>query len=616
MTIDVEKLKQELYATGDKKDFIHLHLHSDFSLKDGIGKPTQYAKKAIEIGMPALAITDHGSIGAHPSFFMYCRSNNVKPIVGVELYIQDRRSEVADLDKEADEVDDKVKILKQALKHKKPNKAFIVKYIEYFRKMLKMPNAECEDILALDYSEVKETIKEVLVQFQTAQKDMVEERDVLRHNQHLVLLAKNEVGRKNITKIVSNAAREGFYYKPRSAFSFVSANSSGIIASSACMSGVINNLMLAHEDEVEALNVGIEAAKKYKDVFGDDFYIELMILNLDKQRVANRLLVKVAQALDIKTIITNDVHYLDKLGAKAQEISLMLGSKDETGEQVTMKDKKRQHAIKEILDAIGNDTSTARVKMMYSSFMELDRFAEFRPTKNKEKGVITLDDITDIVTGKVKFKRIWGFSTSDVWFKDRHQMIDTYLEQAHYNEIPPDVFVTSLNNTLEVAKKVETWDWDSKEKLPKLEFEGKSSYEYMVDMTRSGWMRKAQDDWGEEYVKRVKYELGVVRKTEMADYFIIVADYIQWAKQHGVLVGAGRGSAAGSLVCYLLDITNVDPIKHGLLFERFLSMSRSMAIYDLSLPDFKLDDVKPAIEVDNEEEIQDWYDNRLVKLDE
>jgi DNA polymerase III alpha subunit len=539
--MDLEKLKQDLYATGEKKDFVHLHLHTDFSLKDGIGKPTQYAKKAIEIGMPALAVTDHGSIGAHPSFFMYCRANNIKPIVGVELYVQNRRSEVKDLEAESDALDDKVKILKNALKHKKPNKAFITKYIEYFRKMLAMPEAETDDVLALDYSEVKEAVSDTLAKFQAVQKEISEERDVLRHNQHAVLLAKNETGRKHITKIVSNAAREGFYYKPRSAFDFITANKEGIILTSACLSGVINSVMMRIEDETEAVKVGIEEARPYQEAFGDDFYIELMLLNIDRQRDANRLLIQVAKALGIKTIITNDVHYLDIAGAKAQEISLMLGSKDETGEQVTMKDKKRQHAIKEILDGISNDTSPSHIKMVYTGFMELDRFEEFRPTKGKEKGTITLEDITDIVTGKTKFKRVWEFSTKDVWFKDRHQIIDTYIEQEHYKQIPTDVLIESLNNTLELAKKIDTWDWDSKEKLPKLEFEGQTSYERMVDMTREGWQRKAQDDWGDEYVKRVKYELGVVRKTEMADYFIIVADYIQWAKNNGVVVGAGRG---------------------------------------------------------------------------
>lgn len=619
--MELNELRESLYKTGDKKDFIHLHLHSDFSLKDGIGKPNEYAKKALEIGMPALAITDHGSIGSHPSFFIFCRSINVKPIIGVEMYLQDRRSEVKELEEKKDKIDVKIKMLKQALKHRRPNKEFITKHIEYYRKMLELPTANLDDILALDYSEIKETINQALKTFQEYETELSTEREKLRRNQHVVLLAKNEVGRKNITKIVSDAARNGFYYKPRTSTEFLIENKEGIIVMSACLAGIINNVMMRHENLDEAKAAGLEVAKKYKEIFGDDFAIEIMVIDIDKQRVVNKLLLEIAKELNIRFVVTNDVHYLNLEGAKAQEISLMLGSKDEGGDQVTMKDKKRRLAIKEMLQVIGDDKSVSTVRRVYNDFISLERFIEYKPTNEKSKIEITLDNIIDIVTGKAKFKHVWEFSTKDFWFKDRHQMIDTYIDQGHHEYISPEDFVTALNNTLEIAKKVDTWDWDSKEKLPKIDTgdENISSFEYLTSMTREGWTRKAESHWYDEnssYLKRVKYELSVIRRTEMADYFIIVADYIKFAKNNGVTCGPARGSAAGSLVCFLLDITNVDPLKHELLFERFLSMSRSTAIFDFSIPDFSSESIKDIKIDDSNIDYNSWFQNRLVKMEE
>jgi len=613
-----DELKEQMYATGDKKDFVHLHLHSDFSLKDGIGKPTQYAKKAIDIGMTSLAITDHGSIGAHPSFFMFCRSSNLKPIVGVEAYMQNRRLDVKKIEQELGVLDLDIKRLKQGSRHKKANKQFIRNNLEFVRGLLDMPNAELEDILALDHGEVKETFSNRLTTLQSQRDIIAKDRESLKYNEHIVLLAKNEKGRKHITKIVSNAAREGFYYRPRTSFEYLCENKEGIIVTSACLAGPLHTILRKTEDKDEAKQKALESAKMYKEAFGEDFYIEIMPIDIEMQKTGNKILIEIAKELDIKCIVTNDVHYLDPDGVKAQEVSLMLGSKDD-GQQVTMRDKKRMHAIKEILNAIGDDISQRHVRSVYSDFIELDRFDDFRPTLAKSKVAITFEEIYLIVTGEKKFKTVWEFSTKDFWFKDRHDLIDTFFTQEHYKYIEVDDFITALDNTLEVANKIDLWDWDTKEKLPQILIEGyDSTYDYMVEMVRDGWTRKAEDSWyeaGNIYSKRVKYELSVIRRLELSDYFVIVADYIKYAKNNNIVVGGGRGSAAGSLVCYLLDITNIDPIKHDLLFERFLSMSRSMAIYDLSIPeDAKTSDVD-ALTIDDDD-FEEWFDNRLLKLDE
>lgn len=548
---NLEDLKQKLYETGEKKDFVHLHLHSDFSLKDGIGKPTQYAKKAIEIGMPAVAITDHGSIGAHPSFFMYCRSNNLKPIVGVEAYMQDRRKDVKLLEEKISQIESEIKALKSCLKYKKARKASIESNLSIFQNVLKKPDITVEEILDMDYNEVKEFAEDRLTDMQQLSESMSKEREKLKYNQHILLLAKTETGRRHITKIVSNAAREGFYYKPRTSFDFIEEHKEGIIVSTACLAGPLNSAIRNIEDEEEAIKIGVEVALKYKKAFGDDFYIEIMAIDIERQKRSNKILIEIGKRAGVKWIVTNDVHYLDLTGATAQEISLMLGSKDEGGDQVTMRDKNRMSAISEILNTIGEDKTPSHIRSVYNDFIELDRFEEFRPDPNiKSKYSITLDEISDIVIGKKNFKKVWEFSTKDFWFKDRHQLIDTYIEQEHYKYIQPEDFVTGLNNTLEIAAKIDIWDWDSKEKLPKIDMGGKSSYDYIVEMAREGWLKKATDDWDEKYVKRIKYELSVIRRTEMADYFAIVADYIKWAKQHGVVVGAGRG-------CFIPQVNKV-----------------------------------------------------------
>lgn len=614
--MDKEQIRQQLYSTGDKKDFIHLHLHSDFSLKDGICKPTQYAKKAIEIGMPALAITDHGSAGSHPSFFMYCRSNNLKPIVGVEMYVQNDRLQVKNYNDQLDEIDKKVKILKQAMKHEKANKQLFNAHIDFIREVLQQPDIDYEKASKYEYEELVEKFDVVLKRLQNQDKQISELRDKLKKNQHVVLLAKNSTGSKNIIKIVSDAARNGFYYKPRTSFNFIAENKEGVIVTSACLQGIVSNVILQYENENEAKKAGLEAAKLYKDTFGDDFYIEIMVIDIDKQRHVNKILVEIAKELNINFIVTNDVHYLDKLDSKAQEISLMLGSKDE-GEQVTMKDKEKLSAIGEILDAIEDNIDANHVRKVYNSFIELDRFRKFKPLKDKDDG-ITFNEILDIITGKKKFKRVWEFSTKDFWFKDRHQMIDTYIDQGHYKYLSSEDFQVALDNTLKLAKKIDSWDWDTKEKLPKIDTGELSSYDYLVQLVRDGWARKAEDHWYEEnsqYTKRIKYELSVIRRTEMSDYFLIVADYIKFAKNNGVVVGAARGSSCGSLACYLMDITNIDPLKHDLLFERFLSMSRSMAIYDLSVGEVKEIEDKDELYIE-ENEFEEWFNNKLIQLDE
>ena len=617
-----EELRQKLYATGPEKDFVHLHLHSDFSLKDAVGKPDQYIKKASSLGMRAIAITDHGNIGCHPGFFQVCKSYGIKPIPGCEIYGQDRRADVAALDARVKEYDEPIKSVKALLKVKKiTQRVFDGHKVEILR-ALGVEDIDLETLESMDVHEVRQKFAALLDQLVEEKELIAAERNSLKKNYHLILLPKNEQGRRNITRIVTDANRNGFYYKPRTSFDFFSKYCTDMIVTSACLAGPINKVLFKNlDDQEKAIEAAKEEILKYRAVLGDNFFVEIQMIDLEQQRVMNPMLIEAAKRAGCahQIIVTNDAHYVNDGGGKAREVSMMLGSKDETGEQLTMRDKRRFRCIREIMDALGTeDKDLERAQRIYNDFIDLERFKEFKPAPDV-KAPIMFNEIKQILLGETKLKKIWEFSTKDLWFKNRHQIIDAYIEFGYYKIVSPEDLVVALDNTLRVADQVTEWEWDSKEKLPKIELnDGETAYDKLVTMVREGWDRKAYDSWYEddsEYIKRVKYELGVIRKLDLADYFIIVSDYIRWAKNNEVLVGAGRGSAAGSLVCFLLDITNLDPIEHDLIFERFLSLSRSIAIYDLGVKDFAAGD--SDVDFQPTPELEEWFKNgRIIKMEE
>lgn len=319
---------------------------------------------------------------------------------------------------------------------------------------------------------------------------------------HLVLLVKNNQGYKNIVKLASKAHIEGFYMKPRINWELLEQYHEGLICSSACLGGeVLQNLLKGDYEKAKA------TAKRFKDLFGEDYYIELQDHGLEEQKRTNPDLIRIAKELDIKMIITNDSHYLKKEDADWHDTLLCMQTK--------------------------------------SSKSDTNRFH----FPNNEFYVKTVSELRD------SFK----------W-------------------LDSETFDKCIKNTVEISKKCHiTVEW----KAPLPDFpvpEGFTTDTYLEKLVYQGIRRKYhQEEIDPKLQERAKYELGVIEQMGFSAYFLITWDFIHYAKTHDIPVGPGRGSAAGSLVAYALDITDLDPIEHNLLFERFLNPER------FSMPDIDTD---------------------------
>ena len=317
---------------------------------------------------------------------------------------------------------------------------------------------------------------------------------------HLILLAKNNKGYENLTKIVSKGFTEGFYYKPRIDFELLQEYHEGIIALSACLAGEIPKLISrGREDDAR------KAAQKYKDLFGEDsFYLELQNHGIPEQKYVNQVLVKIGKELDIPLVATNDIHYINAEDAKAHDILLCI----QTGKTVSDPDRMRYEGGQFFLK------SEDEMKALFPYAIE---------------AVENTGKIVDMCDVEIKF---------------------------------------------------------GETKLPEYPVPNQmSAKEYLESLCQNGFERNYPDDYPnrEEIKSRMYYELGVIEKMGYIDYFLIVWDYINYARSKGISVGPGRGSAAGSVVSYCLGITDIDPIKYNLIFERFLNPER------VSMPDIDVD---------------------------
>ncbi|MGM0508366.1 MAG: DNA polymerase III subunit alpha [Fusobacteriota bacterium] len=406
-----------------EQKFAHLHLHTDYSLLDGVGKIDEYLERAKELGMSSFAVTDHGNMFGSMEFYRKAIKKGIKPIIGMEAYIA------------------------QGFANERRGK-----------------------------------------------------------NLHLVLLAKNEVGYRNLMKLSSQAFLDGFYYKPRIDKPLLKQHSEGLIGLSACMNGEIPYYIL--EEEMESAQ---ESLEDYVEIFGkEDFYIELQNNGVEGQEDLNKKLYKLAKKNDIKIVATNDVHYVYSGDDLLQDIVMCI----QTGAKL-------------------NDSKRMKIK------------------------------------------------TDQLYFKSYEEMMDDFSE---YEE--------GIKNTVEISKKCNL-ELDLGEfKFPKYDFpeDEKSIKTYLRTLVKKGILSRYGDldnlEEGkkkEEIQKRVDYELDIINKMGYAEYFVVVWDFIRYAKENDIPVGPGRGSAAGSLVSYLLGITNIDPLKYGLIFERFLNPER------VSMPDIDID---------------------------
>ena len=330
-----------------------------------------------------------------------------------------------------------------------------------------------------------------------------EEYKLFKKNNHLILLAKNFAGYKNLIKITSDAWINGFYYRPRTSMDFIESRKEGLICLTSCISGEVSSqLELGNYDKSKEILLG------YKTIFGPDLYVELLLVETQLQITINNLLSKLAKECDIKTVITNDCHYLMKEDNTTHDILLMIRD-------------------------------------------------------NK-----TMKDLKDNPNG------VWKFECKDLYYKDFSDMYKSFL--THKSEyFTESVFSNSYQNVHEIDNKIEKIKLDTRLKLPKIY---DNSKEVLVDKINKGYKKRKIDKFSEEeqgiYKQRMSVEFDVITELGFTDYFLILEDILNWAKANDVFVGSSRGSAGGSLICYLLEITNLDPIKYGLLFERFLSKSR------------------------------------------
>ena len=319
-----------------------------------------------------------------------------------------------------------------------------------------------------------------------------------KHQGHLVLLAKDMVGYKNLIKIVSKSYVDGFYYKPRTDMDELKKHSQGLIALSACLAGdVPRAIMNGNYDKARKL------AMEYRDIFGNgNYYLEIQDHGLPEQKQVNTEVVRLSRELNIPLVATNDVHYVDKDDAKIQDILMCLQM------QKTIDDENRMK-----------------------------------------------------------------FPSDEFYLKSREEMEQLFpeLEEA-------------LDNTNEIAERCNVEFEFHKYHLPRYDVpEGYTTNGYFRELCRKGLEERYGEDCPEEYKERLEYELNTIENMGYVEYFLIVWDFINFAKQNNIMVGPGRGSAAGSIVAYTLKITDIDPMKYSLLFERFLNPER------VSMPDIDID---------------------------
>ncbi len=401
--------------------FVHLHTHSEYSLLDGANRINDLVQRSLDLGMPALALTDHGCMFGAWAFQEAARKNNLKPILGMEAYVApgDRRLRSRDRERERD----------------------------YY---------------------------------------------------HLVVLARDAVGLRNLIRLTSIGYLEGFYRRPRIDREVLEKYSAGLIISSACMAGEVATHLLA--DNWPGAR---EAASWYANVFQDRYYLEVQAHDSPGQDLLNERVLKLADELGLPVVATNDAHFLRAQDHDAHDVLLCIG--------------------------LGKDRSD---------------------------------------NDRMKYDR-------GLYFKSAQEIAARFPDR-------PEV----LSNTLAIADTVDV-AWKHQYHVPSFPLpEGVADEPTLLrSMTHEKARTRFGDPLPQEIAERIEYELGVISnpKADYAGYFLITQDFINWAKQQGIPVGPGRGSAAGSLVAYVLGITDVDPLTFDLLFERFLNPDR------VSMPDIDVD---------------------------
>ncbi|MEH2117949.1 DNA polymerase III subunit alpha [Nostoc sp.] len=409
--------------------FVPLHIHSDYSLLDGASQLPELVDQAIALGMKAIALTDHGVMYGAIELIKICRSHNIKPIIGNEMYIIN-----GDIEKQ--------------------------------------------------------------------------ER---RPKYHQVVLAKNTKGYKNLVKLTTishlkGVQGKGIFSRPCINKDLLKQYHEGLIVTSACLGGEIPQAILSNRPDAAR-----KVAQWYKDVFGDDYYLEIQDHGSQEDRIVNVEIVKIARELGIKFVATNDSHFISCFDVEAHDALLCI----QTGKLI-IEDKRMRYSGTEYL-------------------------------KSGEE-----------------------------------------MQQLFRDHLLDDVIAEAIATTEEVADKVERYNIMGEPQIPTPPIpSGHTADTYAEDVAWSGLLerlnRKSRNEVDSVYKERLEYELKMIQQMGFSKYFLVVWDYIKFARDNNIPVGPGRGSAAGSLVAYAMRITNIDPVHHGLLFERFLNPERK------SMPDIDTD---------------------------
>ncbi|MFD0679563.1 MULTISPECIES: DNA polymerase III subunit alpha [unclassified Paenibacillus] len=419
-------------------DFVHLHVHSEYSLLDGAARIDDLVGRAADLGMKALALTDHGVMYGAIPFYKACKQRGIKPIIGCEVY--------------------------------------------YTAGSLRDKGARKDQPIY-----------------------------------HLILLAKNHTGYQNLMKLCSIGHLEGHHYKPRIDPKHLAEYSEGLICTSSCLGSEVSQHLLHDRYEEAKL-----AALRYKDIFGDDFFLELQDHGLMEQKKVMQSMLQLSEDTGIPLIATNDVHYV----------------------------REPDHAVQDILICIGTGK--------------------------------TVDD-----TERLRFH------SSQLYLKSEEEM------KRLFPHVPQ-----AIENSRIVAERCELELEFGRSILPQFEPipPNATAGSYLAELCRTGleerygnveaWLESEDNSYRKQLEERLQYELSVIERMGFSDYFLIVWDFIRFAHQQGIVTGPGRGSSAGSLVAYVLKITDVDPIRYQLLFERFLNPERiSMPDIDIDFSDLRRDEV-------------------------
>jgi DNA polymerase-3 subunit alpha len=411
-------------------EFVHLHLHTEYSMLDGLANIPLIVEKAAKEGMPAVAMTDHGNMYGAVALYNACAAHNkeaakkggnlVKAIIGTEFYV-------------------------------------------------------CDDL---------------------TQKTRKINPDDESDRRHLVLLAKDETGYKNLSLLNTIAFRDGYYYKPRIDLKTLAEHHEGLVCLSACIAGDVPQAILRHNyDKAE------ELIKWFKDLFGEDYYLEMQNHGLKEELEVNQYLRQYSKKYGVKLVVTNDVHYVEKSDALAHDVLLCV----QTGKDY-------------------DDPNRMR------------------------------------------------FNGDGYYFKTYEEMCELFPDDRE-----------AIRNTLEVADKCNFNFVFGHYMFPNFKPDtGEEPLVYLRKLIDDGVKRKYGEETP-EIRERIENELAVISKQGFVEYFLIVWDYIRAARDMGISVGPGRGSGAGSIVAYLIGITDIDPLKYDLYFERFLNSER------VSAPDFDVD---------------------------